>query len=99
MIVMHRRADVAAGKMGDALAWAKEAAATFEKVTGHVVEVMVPVGARPYQIVWRSQYEDMAALEAAMDSTAQDADYLAKIQSGSDLFIAGRVRDRLWRGL
>ena len=97
MIVLQRQANIASGKMVEAMQWAHKITGIFKEVTGTELEVMVPVGGNPFQLVWRGQYDSMADLEAAMAKTLSSEKYIAEITSAAELFIAGSVKDDIWQ--
>ena len=97
MIVFQRRANIASGKMMEAMQWAHKITGLFKEITGTELEVMVPVGGNPFQVVWRAHYDSMADLEAAMAKTVSNEKYIMEITSAADLFMAGSVRDDMWQ--
>jgi hypothetical protein len=97
MIRFIRVASIAPGKIGEALAFAREVAASFEKHTGMKLQIMVPVGGNPQRIAWRAEYESLGALENVQAKLLTDAKYQELIARGSDCFIAGSVFDSIWR--
>jgi ketopantoate hydroxymethyltransferase len=97
MIIFARSADIAPGKVGEAMAFAKEIAKLFEKLTGAELTVMTPIGGNPNQIFWRTTYKDLAGLEAAQTAAIADATYMAKIAGAAGLFLPGSVHDRIFK--
>ncbi len=99
MITFYRRADIAPGKVPDALAFAREISAYVEKSTGQVLHVGVPIGGNPNRVGWSTSYESLAAMEAQQTKMLADKKYWVMIAKGADNFIAGSVHDELWRGV
>lgn len=97
MIIFVRTASVMPGKMGEAMAAAREIAAYVSKKFGVTLEVMLPVGGNPNRIAWRSEYSGLGDLEETFNQTITDADYGALVAKIANLFIAGSVEDVIWR--
>ena len=97
MIRFIRVASIAPGKITEALAFAHEVAASFEKHTGMKLQIMVPVGGNPQRIAWRAEYENLGALENVQAKLLTDAKYQELIARGSGYFIAGSLFDSIWR--
>jgi hypothetical protein len=97
MIRFVRTASIAPGKLGDALAFAKQISEHVHKATGVKLEVMMPVGGNPQRIAWRAEYESLGAMETAQLKTLADPKYQELVARGSSNFIAGSVNDSIWR--
>ena len=93
MVVFHRSAMIASGKLAEAVPWAHKIAGMWQEITGVEVDVMMPVGGSPFQIVWRGTYDSLASFEEAVGKTVSNPDYMAEITAGSDLFIEGSAED------
>ena len=99
MIAFYRSASIAPGKVGSSLAFAKEIAAFIKDKTGVEVSVAVPVGGNPNRIGWAARYENLAAMDAAQTQLLGDAKYMEMVARGAENFIAGSVRDEIWRSV
>lgn len=99
MINFYRSAMVAPGKMPQAIEFAKKIAAFVKKLNGTDLKVGTPVGGNPNRIGWSASYEGLGAMEAAMSKMTSDPKYWDMVNKGSDLFIAGSIRDEIWRTL
>lgn len=97
MIRFIRTASIAPGKVGDAIAFAKQVSAFIEKKTKIKLEVIMPIGGNPHRIGWRTEYADLAALEATNGKLMSDPKYLELLSTGQNNFIAGSVNDSIWR--
>jgi len=97
MIRFVRQASVAPGKLGDAVAFAKEIAGYIEKAQGVKIEVLMPIGGNPLRIAWKSDYADLAAVENMTAKLMADPKYMELTTKGSMNFIAGSVTDSIWR--
>lgn len=99
MIVFTRTGDIAPGKIGDMMAFAPEIAALFTKITGVKLTMMTPIGGNPNQMVWQATYDNLGAMEAAMEKVLSNPEYTAKVASAADLFMPGSIRDAMWKTL
>ena len=99
MIRFIRTGSVAPGKLGDALAFAKQITEYIGKNFGVKLEVMMPIGGNPNRIGWRAEYASLAALEDFMTKSAADPKYAELVKSGAMNFIAGSINDSIWRTL
>jgi hypothetical protein len=99
MISFYRSACIAPGKTPSALAFAHEVAAYAKTLTGVDLKVGVPVGGNPSRVGWSSQYENLAAMEAAMAKLSGDAKYWEMVGRGADNFVAGSLHDEIWRSV
>lgn len=97
MIVFVRTASVARGKLGDAVAAAKEISAYVEKQFGVSVEVMMPVGGNPNRIGWSAEYKNLGEAEELFDKMMADTNYGALVAKNAACFIEGSIEDRIWR--
>jgi hypothetical protein len=96
MIAFYRSANIAGGKMGEALAFAKEIAAYIKDQTGAEVSVALPIGGNPNRVGWSVQYDDLAALEEMNTKLMADPKYMELVASNSGNFVEGSVRDEIW---
>jgi hypothetical protein len=97
MIRFVRTASIAPGKLGDAIAFAKQVSVLIEKIAKVKLEVMMPVGGNPNRIAWRTEYASLAAMEEATAKLMADPKYLSLLSKGGANFIAGSVNDSIWR--
>jgi hypothetical protein len=99
MIRFYRGAAIAPGKQASALGFAKEMSSYLKEKHGLVVEVSVPVGGNPNRVGWSTTYDGLGALESAMAKMMADPKYMEMVSKGSDNFLAGSVRDQIWRSV
>jgi hypothetical protein len=99
MIRFVRTASIAPGKLGEALAFAKQVSDYLEKEYRQQLELMIPVGGNPHRIAWRAEYASLAALEEFQARTMSDPRYMQLLTQGATLFIAGSLNDAIWRTL
>ena len=97
MIRFVRVASVAPGKLGSALAFAKQISEFLGTQHGVKLEVMMPVGGNPHRIAWRGEYASLAAMEESQAKYMMDPKCLELLSKGGDNFIAGSVNDSIWR--
>ena len=99
MIRFVRTATIAPGKLGDALAFAKQVTEYIAKNYGQKLEVMMPVGGNPIRIAWRTEYANLGALEEFMAKTMSDPKYAELLKTGGMNFVAGSLNDSIWKTL
>ena len=99
MIAFTRTASVAPGKLGSAVAFAREIAAHFQKTYDVKLEVLMPIGGNPNRISWAARYDSLATWESLGNKMLADPVYMAMVTQGSENFIAGSVEDSIWRTL
>jgi len=97
MIAFYRTAAIASGKLASTLAFAKEVSAYITAKTGTDVAVAMPVGGNPNRIGWSTRHESLAEFDAMMMSLMTDPAYVEMLAKAADNFIAGSVRDEIWR--
>jgi len=97
MIRLVRSANIAPGKFGEAVAFAKQISEYIEKTYGVKLDVMVPVGGNPYRIAWRAEYANLGALEEMQGKMMADPKYLEITTKGAPNFIGGSINDAMWR--
>ena len=99
MIRFVRSASIAPGRLGDALAFAKQVSDYIGSHFGVRLEVMMPVGGNPNRVAWRAEYPSLAAMEEMQTKMLADPKYLEIVGKGALNFIAGSVNDSIWRTL
>ena len=99
MIRVVRTASIAPGKVGDALAFAKQVSDFIAKKHGVQLQVMLPVGGNPHRVAWRTEYPDLGAMETFQAKLMADPKYVELLAKGGANFIAGSVNDSIWRTL
>lgn len=97
MIAFNRTAGIVPGKTAEMLAFAREIAAHMKRQYDVELEVMMPVGGNPQRIAWTTRYPNLAALEAVNEKIMGDRAYWEMIAKASGCFVAGSVRDSIWR--
>lgn len=97
MIRFVRTSSIAPGKVGDALAFAKQVSEFIAKQYGVKLEVMLPVGGNPHRVAWRTEYATLGAMEEFNAKIMADPKYLEILAKGGANFIAGSVNDAIWR--
>lgn len=99
MIHFYRGAAIAPGKIASALGFAKEISAYLKAKHGLNVEVSMPIGGNPNRIGWATTYDSLGAMESAMAKMMADSSYMEIVRKGAENFIAGSVRDQIWRSV
>ena len=99
MIAFYRSASIASGKMGSAIAFAKEIAAYIKDKQGTELSVAMPIGGNPNRIGWAARYDSLAALEAMQGKLMADPKYMEMVAKGAENFIAGSLHDEIWRNI
>jgi hypothetical protein len=97
MITFVRTAQTMPGKIGEAIAWAKETAVITKRVTGKETEISVSFGGAAGQMAWMVHYDNAGQVEEAASKLLADREYLAAIGKASGLFAAGAIHDQMWR--
>lgn len=97
MIAFYRNTSIAAGKVGGAIAFAKQIAKYVKDKHGLELSIAMPVGGNPNRIGWASRFESLSALEITMNAINADPNYLEMVAKGSENFIPGTVHDEMWR--
>jgi hypothetical protein len=97
MIAFNRTAGIAPGKTANALGFAQEIAAYMKSTYGVDLEILSPIGGNPQRIAWSTRYKDLAALEAVTTKLTADKKYWEIVGKHSDNFVAGSMRDSIWR--
>jgi hypothetical protein len=99
MIAFYRNVSIAAGKVGSAVAFAKQIAQYVKDKHGLELSIAMPVAGNPNRIGWAARYESLGAFETTMNAVNADPGYLELVAKGSENFIAGTVHDEIWRTL
>ncbi len=97
MIIFNRTANIAGGKGAGAMAAAHEIASYVKDKHGLELEILMPIGGNPFRITWTARYGSLADLETMTASLMGDKDYMALTAKNADYFIAGSLRDTIWR--
>ena len=97
MIAFNRMASIAAGKTTNAIAFAHQIAAYMKEAYGLELEVLLPIGGNPQRIAWSTRYNDLAAFDAVSSKLLTDKHYWEIVGKGTENFIAGSMRDSIWR--
>jgi hypothetical protein len=97
MITFVRSVGVAAGKTGEAIAYAHHIAKLVTEKTGVAVEVNLPVGGNPSRIAWVAHYDGLAQWEAMSAQLLADKDYMAALTNTGAIFVSGSMQDEFWR--
>jgi hypothetical protein len=99
MIAFYRNATIASGKVGSAIAFAKQIAAYVKDKHGIELSIAMPVAGNPNRIGWAARYDNLGAFETKMNALVTDPGYMEMVAKGSENFIAGTVHDEIWRTL
>jgi len=97
MIRFVRTATIAPGKLGSALAFAREVAEHIKKHHGTTLEILAPVGGNPSRIAWKTDYPNLGALEDMQSKLMSDAAYLQLVEKGGANFVPGSLNDSIWK--
>ena len=101
MITAVRTANIHDGKANEAVAWAIKTATYVSENLGVNLQVMRNVGGPVFQLHWVSNYESLAAYEAAMARIEADEGYQGLLAEGRNqgLFIASSIIDNLYASI
>ena len=97
MITLVRRATVTSGRLGEAMAFAKEIAGLFSRITGSELRVVSGIGGAVATVGWISTYQDLAAYEASLNKLLSNSDWTAAIKKANGLLVDGSINDQIWR--
>lgn len=97
MIRFVRTTSIAPGKVGDALAYAKQIAEYVGKQYGVQLQVMMPVGGNPHRIAWRTEFPNLGAMEEFQSKLLLDPKFIELSSKAGPNFIAGSMNDAIWR--
>jgi hypothetical protein len=67
-----RSASIAPGKIGEAIAFAREVAKHIKERHGVTLELLMPVGGNPSRISWHASYAGLAEWEALASKILSD---------------------------
>ena len=96
MIHFMRTAAIAPGKLGDAMAFAREVAKVVKSVNGVELALLTPIGGNPNRICWFSTYRDLGDFSDTRKKLGGSPEYMSLIAKAAPLFIAGSLYDDLW---
>lgn len=96
MIQFQRTADIASGRLTEAVTFAKEVAGYVEQATGVPVGVALPVGGNPNRVAWTATYEDLGGLEQMFQKLMTDPKYVDLLATNAANFVEGSVYDEMW---
>lgn len=99
MIAFYRNAAIAPGKVGSAIAFAKQIVAYVKDKHGIELSIAMPIAGNPNRIGWAARYDNLGAFEAKMNALLADPGYMEMITRGGENFIAGTLHDEIWRTL
>jgi len=97
MITITRTASIAPGKTGDAMVFGHQVAKYIKDKHGTTLEVLMPIGGNPARIAWFTRYESLGQWETLTTKLMADNDYMGLVSKHSHLFLAGSVKDHIWR--
>ena len=97
MIRFVRTSSIAPGKLGNALAFARQISEYVGKQYGVEMQLMMPVGGNPHRIAWRAEYANLGAMEEHQSKLMVDPKYIEILAKGGENFIAGSINDAIWR--
>ncbi|MGA2707720.1 MAG: hypothetical protein ACLQJ0_19695 [Steroidobacteraceae bacterium] len=97
MVYFSRTASIAPGKASEAIAFGHLIAKYIKETYGTILEVLVPIGGDPNRISWHTRYDSLADWEAVTANLMTDKLYVEMVAKQSNTFLAGSVRDDLWR--
>lgn len=96
MIYWTRTANIAGGKVAEAMAFASEVSDLVENATGVGVTVSAPVAGNPNRIRWHVQYESLAAFEETRAKLLMDPKYVALVTANVVNFVEDTIDDEMW---
>jgi hypothetical protein len=85
------------GKLGEAMAWAKETGGIVKRVTGRDSTLCTSFGGVLGALAWITEYDDVGQLEDAAKKLLADREYVAAISKAAGLFVPGSGHDQIWR--
>ena len=97
MIAFNRIASIAPGKTPSAIKFAHEIAAYMKEAYKVELEILLPIGGNPQRIAWSTRYKDFAAFDAVSSKLLSDKHYWEIVGKSADNFLAGSLRDSVWR--
>ncbi len=99
MVRWVRTGRAKAGKMSQAVQWAKEIAEYINKKYGVTVSAFADVFGEIDTIRWYVDYANLDAIEKLRSELILDRDYLKKVSPVAELFIEGSFHDTVMRVL
>ena len=93
MITLICTADIAPGKLTEAVTFAHTVAAAVDKIAGHELQIAMPVGAKPFTLGWIVTEPDMATYAANNAELMADTGYIKLIETGAGRPGDGRTSD------
>jgi hypothetical protein len=97
MIRWTRSAEIAPGKIIDAIQWGKEIAEFVNKKHGAQSMVYIDIFGEYGKIRWFWDCEDLATLEKVANKINVDPEYLKILNRGTALLVSGSVWDTVMR--
>ena len=99
MVIIHRQAVIAPGRLLEALGFAREVDA---HVSGLLPDsrggrVGTELGGTLVTVHWFREFDDLAALERGMDALMSDETYLGFVSKAAGLFLPGTSEDEVIR--
>lgn len=99
MITVVRKATVATGRLGEAVAFAREIASLASRVSGTEVRAVSAIGGTVATLGWIFTHKDLATYEASLAKLMGSPEYVTAIKKAQGLLIDGSVSDQIWRDL
>ena len=97
MIYFVRTGAVAPGKGAHAFAFAQKIVKYWKTNFDKELELRRPIGGNPNRIAFVGRYKDLAEFDAVSQKSMADKKYMELVSSAADLWIAGSLRDEIWR--
>jgi hypothetical protein len=99
MITFIRTVQAMPGKVFDAIAWGKEGAAVFKRVTGRELSVSLAFGGNVTELAFISHYDNAAQIEETFAKLLADREYVSFVKKAEGLTIPGTGHDHLWKSV
>jgi hypothetical protein len=99
MIIQIRTARIQAGKIAEAIAFAKDCCSLANEITGTKTQAFVQIGGKVGNLCWVSESNDLAQYEAATAKLTANASWQKLVQRGPSLFADGETADSVWRSI
>ena len=97
MITVIRTVTAYPGMTGEAIAWARDIAATVKRVTGKEQVVATSFAGMLADIAWIGQYDSVGQYDEFRTKVIADRDYVGALKKARDLFVPGSDRDQIWK--
>jgi hypothetical protein len=97
MITVIRTVTAYPGMTGEAIAWARDIAATVKRVTGKEQVVATSFAGMLADIAWIGQYDSVGQYDEFRTRVIADRDYVGALKKARDLFVPGSDRDQIWK--